>query len=554
MTNISENITQTDIDAATEANRAVLQERFPDLDISVGGPVDSLLVDGNVVITAQNDANVDKAYLYQQLKAVSEGTVTIPDEDLDRLMANYFLTRQEAIVATGTVVFVVRDNTQSTFQAGYRLTSSGQSYQLGATYTVYPVGTTNVDFTVPTNVLMEQIFDAETGYQFQYELPIESVDATPSAVRVSGDRFEAAQPFDGLGYIQAVTNFQGGTAAETNEQFAKRGLQGLLAKTVGGQDHIDALVREAVPLADSNSIGVNDPLMTRDRANVFNISTGGRLDVYVKSGAIAQAGYVVTGVVLNDVARTVSLTLTREQSAGVYRTAVTPVYLSAPPTIVSGGITVQSVVHNVWTDPEAGAFNPLMPADIDRAFSTRQEIVITIVDDRQTGSGYYVDMTPGPGTEIEDAYSVGTEYQPGCLLVDDILMGPANRPPGVDVLVKAAVPCIVTIGITAKKPANYNGPGADVLAAEVASAINLLPVETADLDGFTISNILKTAAPQLVLTGLSMAGTIYGQDGTNISVPQLGGKLTIVTNTTAKVSSANCYYTTTPPQVSVTLV
>src|SRR6056297_188071 len=221
---LSTDLTQADIDAAITLNRAILQERFPDLDLSVGGQIDSLLVDGNAVVTAQNDSKVDQAYLYQQLRAVAKGVVTIGDDDLDRLMANYFITRRAATPASGTAAFIVRDNVTTTLQAGYRLRYGGQTYKLLHTYTVYPVGTTSVDFDADTNVLMQASYDDETGFGYRFELPISSIEPAAAAARVAGDRFTVDQAFDGLGYVTAVTNFQGGIAAETNAEFAARGL------------------------------------------------------------------------------------------------------------------------------------------------------------------------------------------------------------------------------------------------------------------------------------------------------------------------------------------
>jgi hypothetical protein len=551
MNAISEDITQEDIDQATTQNRAILQERFPELDISVGGAVDSLLVDGNVAITAQNDANVDQIQLFSQLQAIAEGTVTIDDEDLDRLMANYFLTRREDTLATGTVVFVVRDNRNYTFQTGYRLRTANQTYQLTTTYNIYPLGTTGVDFTLDTNVEIQQVYDSETGYEYRFELPIESLEATPEAVLVSGDRLTVDQGFDGLGYVEANTNFQGGVEAETNQEFAARGLEGLLAYTVGGQDHIRKIVTETVQLSDSYAIGTGDPMMTRDRDNVFNIPTGGKVDIYVKTGAIASASYQVDAVVTDFTTREITITLSREQSAGVYRTNLIPLYLSTPPTIVSGGITVSSVSHTAWTDP--AGFNPEMPDAYDRAFSARQEIVIVAIDDRQDGGGYIVSMTSN-GQVIEDSYQVEADYQPEVLTQDGALTADAVRPPGTDVLVKAAVPCITTVGVVARQPVEYNGPDADSLGASLATAINQLPISTEELDAFTVSNLLASIEPSLIFVSVSMNGTIWGQNDTDISVTQIAGVLTIPTNTAAKVSPNDTYFTTTSALVTVTLV
>lgn len=551
---ISNELSQSDIDDAVEANRAVLQEQFPDLDLSVGGPVDSLLVDGNAVITAQNNADVDKAYLYQQLKAISEGVVTVDDSDVDRLMANYFLERRASMPARGRVTFIVRDNITYTFQSGYTLRTADNSYRLQQTFTVYPTGTTGVDFTADSNIRLQQVYDSETGYNYRFELPIESVEASPTAVLTVGDRLTASQPFDALGYIEASTNFSGGVTAETNQEFAARGLEGLLSRTVGGQDNIRKLVRDEVQLSDSWARGVGDVTMTRDRNNVFGLSTGGKIDVYFKAGTIAHAGYSVDAVVVDDAARTAEITLTREQSAGVYRLDVAPLYTSSPPTIVSGDLIVGGVSHNAWTETDTFAFNPDMPDEYDRAFSARQRIVISITDDRQDSGGYVVDMSGGAGTTLSDSYSVSVEYQPHLLTIDSLLTDAEARPPGTDVLVKAAVPAIVTVGVNVSRPDDYNGPDADSIAQTLVSLINRLALSRRFLDTSTISVLLNQVNSDLTFNSAALSATIYGQNGTDYSLPSVGGRLTLPTIPDAKIEPLNTYFTTDFSRVTVTFV
>lgn len=549
---ISADISTAQKDAARTAIRALLQEQDPTLDISIGGPVDSLLVEGDVLVVARNDANTDRAYLVTQLQAIADGTVTITDEECDRLMAAYFLTRYPDEPAFGTVVFVVQNNQPYVFQAGYTLRANGQAYQLTETFSVYPPGTSGVDFSIATNVIIEQVYDQETGYLYRFKLPIVAVLPGASGVLVDGNRLSVDQAFVGLGYVQAITNFQGGTAVETNAEFVTRALEGPLAKTLGGgQNHIDALINTYVPRADSNSIGTGSPLMTRDRDNVFNIPVGGKIDIYAKSGAIAQQGFIVEAVVTNFLLRQARITLTRDQSGGVYRLSVLPLFLTTPPTGITGGIVIDNIAHDPWVGPE---FNPEMPAEVDRAFSAHQIIVIDITDTRATiGPVYVVPMTSN-GQVITNSYQVSTEYQPGIIELDDALMNPAVRPPGLDALVKAAVPCIVTLGIQAKKPVQYNGPTAVELAAQIALGINAIPVETDSLDAYTIAGLLQVAAPTLTLLNVAMTGLIYGQDGVNTSIPQTGQQLLIPLNLAGKFSGANVYFTTTPQLVTVTLV
>ncbi len=544
-------ISQADIDAARTYNRAILLEQFPTYDLSIGGVVDSILVDGQSAVTARNTSDVNRAYLFQQLQQIAAGTVVVTDEQMDELMANYFLVRQQEVVATGSIVLVVRDNQNYSFQSGYTFRTGAQTYRLTATYSVFPVGTTDEDFAIPTNILIEQVYDEETGYNFRFVLPLSSVNATPQAVLVSGDRLTADQSFAGLGYVQATTNFQGGTALETNSQFATRGLQGLLAETLGGMDNIDKLVTQVIPLADSMAVGTGNVLMTRDRNNVFNLPTGGREDIYVKSGAIAQNGYEVDAVVDSAVGRTVTITLTREQSAGVYQPTIAALFTETPPEIISGELALQSIAHDVWTDPDG--FNPEMPSPLDRAFSARQQIVLTVLDDRQDADGYVVTMG-ADGSTVTGAYVVNTTYQPGVLTLDTALTSEAVRPPGTDDLVKAAVPCTITLGVTARKPVTYNGPSASDLSKTLATLINELPVGLGTIDAYVIAGLLQSAEPTLALLAISINGSIYCQDDTTLAVPPVANQIIVPLYLAGKVGPDNTYFTTTSNLVTVALV
>jgi hypothetical protein len=550
MTDLSTSVTTTMKDEARTAIRAILKESDPTLDISTGGVVDSVIVEGNVVVTANNQAEVNQAYLYQQLKAIAEGTVTIEDSALDALMTNYYLTRNQAVQSTGTVEFVVQLDQAYVFNKGYTVRVGGLAYSTTATYSVYPTTTTTVDFTVSTNIQIFKFYDAETGYVYRFRIPVTANVASEDYNITAGTRLVADQGFVGLGYVQAVTNFTGGSELETNAEFATRALEGITATTLGGgQDHVQACVGAAYTGALSSAVGVESTLMTRSRGNIFNISTGGYVDVYAKSGATASNTIIKSAVVTDFTTHTAAITLTREQSVGVYRVQVIPRYTSTPPVITAGNITQTAVTHNVAT---LTGYNANVTAAIDLAFSANESIVITFTDTRQTSPGVYVVPMTSNGQTVS-GYAVAIESMPGIIEIADSLYSTAIRPAGLDVLVKAAVPCVTTLTINAVKPVNYNGPSATQLTALIAASVNELPMRQKYLDAFTISNILKQRSSTLQMQSVTMSGVIYGQDGSNINVTMLGDKLTIPTSLTAKVSYENTFFATQPNLVTVNL-
>ena len=549
MTDIATTSTPALKDAARTTIRAVLIEADPALDISIGGAVDSIIVEGNVDVAANNQVNVNQSYLFQQLQAIANGTVTITDAQMDALMQNYFITRQQNVPAFGDTAFVVRDNKQYVIQTGYRIRYGASSYVTTATYTVYPQDTPGIDFTVPTNVPLLVIFDQATGFNYQFRIPFVCEQPGPSGIRIAGQVFVPDTTFTALGSITAISNFQGGTLAETNSELAQRALEGITAGTLsGGQDGINKLVSEFYTAAVASSVGVNSPMQTRGRNNPFGLNYAGVLDVYVKSGAIGQNQIIVSAVVTNYLTRTATITLLQPDSSGVYSAVAQGT--SSPPGMT--GSLVSSVINYLpYTSP---VFNPNTASSFQRAFSASTLVQITITDTRVDSlSAPIVPMTSN-GQVITGAYTVVVQNMPGINEVADGLYSDAIRPPGVDVLVKAAVPCVTTLNITAAMPPNYNGPSASDLAVSIAQAINDLQLRTPFLDSFTISQIIQAQSSNLVLRTLNMSGTIYGQDGSLVPVYQLGTQLIIPTNLAAGVSYENAFFATTQALVTVNLV
>jgi len=549
MTDIATTSTPALKDAARTTIRAVLIEADPSLDISIGGAVDSIIVEGNVDVAANNQVNVNQSYLFQQLQAIANGTVTISDAQMDALMQNYYITRQQNVPAFGDTAFVVRDNKQYVIQTGYRVRYGASSYVTTATYTVYPQDTPGIDFTVPTNVPLLVIFDQATGFNYQFRIPFVCEQAGPTGIRIAGQVFVPDTTFTALGSITAISNFQGGTLAETNAELAQRALEGITAGTLsGGQDGINKLVSEFYPAAVASSVGVNSPMQTRGRNNPFGLNYAGVLDVYVKSGAIGQNQIIVSAVVTNYLTRTATITLLQPDSAGVYSAVAQG---TSSPVGMTGALVSSPINYLPYTSP---VFNPNTASSLQRAFSASTLVQITITDNRVDSLSVPIVPMTSNGQVITGAYTVVVQNMPGINDVATGLYSDAIRPPGVDVLVKAAVPCVTTLNITAAMPANYNGPSASDLAVAIAQAINELPLRTAALDSFTISQIIQAQSSNLVLRTLNMSGTIYGQDGSLIPVYQLGTQLIIPTNLPALVSAENAFFATTQALVTVNLV
>lgn len=538
-----------DLQTARQLNRGLILEDRPDLDPSVGSVVDSLLIDGAARLTVKNADNLRLVSQRLRLQNIAAGISDISDDEMDALAAAYATSRKPAQTAAGRVRAVVRDNRRYTVPAGSSFTVGALVFTTSAPVTVY--GT--LDPSAPAGASrLQEVYDQETGYLYQFVFPLLSTSTDPATALVSGDRLIWVDGPSGLGYTEATENFTPGCERETNQALAQRLLEGVTARVVSGRANVQALVQAAIPSADARVVGVNSPMMTRDRVNPFGVSAGGRVDIYIKSGGIARTGFAVNAVVTDDALRQVRVDLTREQAAGLYRASVVENNTAAPPAVTAGQLLTLSHVRTAWVDPQG--FNPLMPHQADLAYSARSTMSFVLEDTREVSGTPVVDMSAGPGAVIEGAYRVEISYQPGLLAADTLLTGAEVRPAGLDVLVKAAVPLITTVSLVISRPVDYNGPSAATIEAGIAAEVNRLPLGTRQLDLFTLSEILSKIANGLVIVQASLTGVAWGQDGLNMPVNAVNQVLTIPQDITSKVSPDNAYFTTNSAQVTVTLV
>jgi len=537
---------------ARSAIRAVLQEADPTLDISIGGAVDSVLVEGNVAVTAQNQVDLATLALSTQLSSIADGTVVVTDAQMDVIAANYFVTRSSGVAAYGPIEFIVTTDKAYTIPAGYRFTvatdAGDVSYTIPSTYTVY-ASSAAPDLSISTNRQIFISYDSLSGYSNRFVVEAVCSVVGPTGLLSTGTVTVPAQPFNGFARSSASSDFSGGTSAETNAELATRALQGITPAVVLGRANIEKLATTTYTNAKVGVIGA-ESVLTRPSNNILGISAGGKIDIFVKSGSPTTRALRVSATVVNYTTRLVTLTLPAPYSYGVYSVSATAAYSSAAPVIVSGGVVTTATDTAAVTRAD---FNPFTTSALDRKFSANTTITLTVRDDRQTSGGYVVAMASN-GQAINGIYDVVYEYMPGVTEVAAAIYSKQVMPPGVDAIVKACVPCYVTVIVVASKPANYTGETAAQLIQRIVRLINTMPMGTAALSAFSINNVIATYAPQLVVQSTTLAGWITGQDGSGSSVVAVSSKLTIPTSLTGRYSGDNVGFVTTFDRVAVTLV
>jgi hypothetical protein len=513
----------------------MIQASYPSLDLTSYSAAESLLVDGNALVQANLVTAINTAFLRSNLKAISEGTFEVEDSELDALMTSYFVTRYKDAPAKGQLCVVVQNDVPLSITKTTQFTYNGITFTSDVD-TVFQVSTSS------SSPRLERVYDAETSYSYRAVFAVTATTSGLGGNAPDGASFSIVNSFNGFGRAFANTAFSGGSTAETNQELAKRALSGMSAKTLGGgQTQTNSLVKTLLPSASSGSVGVNHPCMTRNRNNALALPLGGYTDIYLKSGLLSSKTFQVSATVTNQTTRTCEISLTREQSSGVYRFKVVP-YTSSLSTYDTGDLSQGTAVYSPWL---SGVFSPSVQNG-DLPFSANTTVVITFTDTRANGVTPLVPMTNGQ--VISNQYGVYIEYMPNLLSLADSLYSDSYRPSGYDILLKAAVPCKLNVTVTAVRPQGYTGSSESVLRTAIINAINSLDVGV-PIDSSYIIGVVSRTEPTLTNISVNLVGTVYGQNGSNLS---LIGSVAIPTNTTLKVTQSISFYS--PDTVVVSLV
>jgi len=533
MTTLPTSVSASEYVAKASFVRDILLERDPALPVLPGSPVDALVVQNQAYMAQVHEARLSAISTASSLSAMVASPDTATDADVDAKVSDYFITRAPSVPASGWVRVVTTKNAPVVVPAGFSLSFSTLKYATTVVHRIYASGTPGI-----TSSDTSRILSVRPDGKYETTIQVVAQQDGLASRLAAGTALVLDTPATGMVSASVSSDFSGGTAAETNQQLLDRALAGVTAKMLGGgNEHVDALVKSLYPSAVVTTLGIGNSLFTRDQGNILGISTGGKIDLYAKtSSAVQYKTLAVTGTVTNSGTRTVTVTLARDVASGIYRV----LYIRPSATVGSGGNSPTSVV---LAPVATTGWNPTLIDTRDASFTARHSITITWND--TLGVGTY---TNGQSR----TYNIDVAYSPLIQELDSVLTADITRPAGVDVLVKAGVPCITAVNITVYTPASFSKPAAGVIQSAIANKINGLGFNNELLTSYTLHTAVSEVAPNSDVTSLYMSGLIYGQDGVDVVVPA-GATLAIPTSATGKYGPDNVYFSSAIDAVSVLL-
>jgi hypothetical protein len=417
-------VTQEQFDVAERIVIDLLRSAYPTLDQRRGTVIRDTLVRPDAALTALSQERVERLRRLISLSTMADdGTASV--EDINRILANFNMQRQDGAASTGVVRVKVNAARTYTIPSGFTL-----SALTGLLYRTQGLTVVKTDATESLGEI--QLFTG-TDNSYYFLLPV-TADSVGSEFNIP--QGTAMEPLSQLyGFVSAIayTNFSDGHDAESIASAISRIPAAISHRGLTNRTAIEAQLRDrfngtAIALEAVSVLGYGDAGQLRDKHNVFGVAVGGRVDVYPRTFGLP-------------VVRVLEKTGTRS-AQGIYTFDIdvseAPGYYAIRTITDKDSVALSSYLYTE-TRSASGLDQTRHDIDItdpviETAYTVFQAATITVsgVPDNAATHVFKVELYCAPGLEAIQTY------------VDD----PAVRNIAADLLVRSPLVCLVTCTAT----------------------------------------------------------------------------------------------------------
>jgi len=458
-----------------------------------------------------------------QSKSISQvlgSSVDTYSSAIDLIASNYNTNRSSGKYSTGQLRITVTSNGDYTIPGTVRFIQPalGLTYKLTNTYRVTPSkNPTRGELTLRNN-----------GNEYYFILPVVAEEVGMQYQVSSGASFALIHPSTIAYFVKAEAygNFSTGLPVDTDKAVVKKIKKTLGSRRLESPAGITNRLSEQFDTFQALSVcGANDIELTRAKENIFGISTFGKADVYVRTsvGPELKTEELFATKIAADLWE---LKLDSDYCAGFYRVvSILPVI---PDMSLSGALHITNTVFN-YRQFSAQRNNEI-PSLLDARFTKYQTATVKF--------NYTEDLSLPP-TAIGDSslFNVTVSYQPHIAEIQDLLLSDSERFACADYLVKAVLPCFVSlqIDLVRKKSSDtYDSLKLNNLKQDIFNYINTIPFGE-DLYASKIVDLCHNYDIATVNLPITLDGNIFCNDGTTIALTS-SDSLTIPTNIAKGIS------------------
>ena len=486
---------------------AFISQNYTDIEVGPGSVISELLIKLAASILNEQYNQVDALKQSAHISSALASAEDTYSPIMDAVASNYNVSRNTGAYVTGKIKVTVSAATEYNLRAGFTFVQPG----LNLNYKL--VTDTRVVAAKSSTVLNEvQLFSANGLYYFIVDVVAENVG--PQYQVPSGTIFSLSS----TGYLnkfvkaEAYGNFSSGKNIDTDKELIAKIKTSLGNSRLISSAGITKNFSESFPSFQYLSIcGANDPEMIRSKQNVLGISTFGKADVYVRSSV---------GLELTHITKTAT------------KTAEDTWRIQLHNTDVPGFYTIQSIIP---TSSQINLGGTLLPASITYGFSIypearNNEIIAATLEQSISNARFtkyqtatvifnYSDPEKIPVGQTA-SFELHVSNQPHIAEMQDMLLADSARLACADYLVKAVVPCMVSLNINLVKKRitdNYDSLNIRQLKKDLFTYINTIPFGE-ELHASAIIDICHNYDIRRVDLPIAMEGNIICPDGSTITL------------------------------------
>lgn len=529
-------LTQEEVDARRAILVQRLQDAFPNQDYR-RGVLGDLLLENQAVVGADFDRTMERMKAAQSLLAVTEDPTLADADTVDHIISNWNLPRIPGTAAGGLVAIVLESAAPVTVGAGAAFEANGVVF---VTASPYAARLTQSAVVSDTDRLLQPVGD---GTYF-FTVPVTATTVGTAGMLRRGTTLSADLPISQLLRTYAHNDFTGGFDTENNEDLLARLRNGAAMATWGGRENIDAMIHrdDAFPTALQLSIvGNGDPEMFRDQVSIFPISMGGKCDMYVRTQELPR---------LLPITKTCTL-VEKTEAGGIWQFSLTadevPAFYDVAQ-IIKDVAQIETNGYEVVADSRSystAAGDPVIMDSLHAVYSGFQTATIRFLDTDTL-------VTSLVNGESTADYVLSVRVMPQIADIQEYIAARKRGPTMADVLVKAPVPCDISLNITIAKHPNQSAPDIAAIQNAVAKSIN-----TAGFVGkLTVASIADVVhgylSAGMAVTFIQISGSILAPTG-NRFVLRSQSVVTVPDKPTELVTGRTTVFIADPQDIVVTV-
>ena len=399
---------------------------------------------------------------------------TAEDVYAEQLLGNYGLETQTAGPGTGFITLLTKSTEDLVIRNTLSFRSNNYLIELDRDY----IGTTNYLQGSPSIYVPLRKYNDE-----YYYILVKGTTATDmNSSILPGTVLTIDQATTNLEAAEVATSFATVRQSRTLDDLKEEVSNGVSAKILAGPAHIAAMLEESeeITVIDTSVVGMNDIAMLRDSKNIYGTSSGGYVDIYVKTAKFADTKEVLKQATEVSPGR-YRVLINKDDAPGFY-------YVSS---VSYNNITKTTDVgifdYTFGVDLTDAIFVPTFPEPKDGRYSSFQNCSVEF------------DYAGVAAEDTSPEFILEVSYLPTLAGVQDFVSDPDTRTPAADYVVKAAVPLFLSIELNVSYESADDRPVEYSISEVVAEAVNSVPMGQSFLSGAEIACAVTDLYPNTVV-------------------------------------------------------